>query len=230
MISFQKSMFYEMVTHAGPMAKFVLIVLLFMSILSWAVMLAKWFLFKRAERQTKGFLEEFWHSDDLNFVFTQAKNYTRAPVSRIFQEGYLALTKWRDADFSDKNVFSIENVTESMHKSAYTERLRLGQGMSILATVGNTAPFVGLFGTVWGIMRAFHDIGIAGEASLAQVAPGISEALVATAFGLAAAIPAVIGYNYFNHRLREQEVHMEAFITDLANRIRWRYLFGGKKE
>ncbi len=223
-------MFYEMVIHAGPMAKFVLIVLLFMSILSWAVMLAKWFLFKKAESQTKGFLEEFWRSDDLNFVFNKAKNYTKAPVSHVFQEGYLALRKWIEADFSDKNIVSIEDVTESMHKSAYTERLRLGQGMSILATVGNTAPFVGLFGTVWGIMRAFHNIGITGQASLAQVAPGISEALIATAFGLAAAIPAVIGYNYFNHRLREQEVHMEAFITDLANRIRWRYLSGGKKQ
>ncbi|MCD6254861.1 MAG: protein TolQ [Deltaproteobacteria bacterium] len=229
MISFQKSMFYEMIAHAGPMAKFVLAVLLFMSILSWAVMLAKWFLFKKAGIQTKGFLEQFWRSDDLNFIFNQAKNYNKAPVSHIFQEGYLALKKKIDTGLPDDDVLYIEDIRESMRKSAYSERLRLAQGMSLLATVGNTAPFVGLFGTVWGIMRAFHDIGMTGEASLAQVAPGISEALITTAFGLAAAIPAVMGYNYFSHRLREQEVGMEAFITDLTNKIRW-YFLRGKKE
>ncbi|MCD6319144.1 MAG: MotA/TolQ/ExbB proton channel family protein [Candidatus Desulfofervidaceae bacterium] len=209
------------------MAKLVLIVLTLMSVFSWAVIINRWLVFRKAKAQGKGFLDIFWRTADLKFIFAEARSYVQSPLSLIFQEAFMELKKWAKGggilSETEKNVL-FENVTETMRKTAYCEHLRLRQGLAFLATVGNTAPFVGLFGTVWGIMRAFHDIGLRGSASLADVAPGISEALIATAFGLGAAIPAVIGYNYFTQLLMEQRTEMETFMTDFLNRIRRRYL------
>lgn len=223
----QKSLFYQMVMQAGPMAKLVLIILTLMSLFSWAVMINRWLVFRKAKIQGKNFLEVFWRTAELKFIFTEARNYVQSPLSLIFQETFMELKKWikKGANLSEteKNAL-FENITETMRKTAYNEHLRLRQGLAFLATVGNTAPFVGLFGTVWGIMRAFHDIGLRGSASLADVAPGISEALIATAFGLGAAIPAVMGYNYFTQLLIEERTRMETFMTDFLNRIRRRYL------
>jgi len=223
----QKSLFYHMILQTGPMAKLVLFILTLMSIFSWAVIINRWLVFRKAKMQGRGFLEVFWKSADFKFIFSEARSYVQSPLSLIFQEALMELKKWvrKGPKLSEpeKNAL-FENVTETMRKTAYTEFLRLRQGLTFLATVGNTAPFVGLFGTVWGIMRAFHDIGLRGSASLADVAPGISEALIATAFGLGAAIPAVVGYNYFTQLLMEQRTEMESFMTDFLNRIRRRYL------
>ncbi len=232
MLSFnpQGSLFYQMVAHAGPMAKFVLLVLVFMSVVSWAVMINKWLIFHKLKRHSDAFREAFWRTGDLKIVLAEARNYVASPLALITQETFVELKKWlKDkARIEGNQEFFFESIAETMHKAAYMEYLRLRKGLGLLATVGNTAPFIGLFGTVWGIMRAFHDIGLKGSASLADVAPGISEALITTAFGLAAAIPAVMGYNYFNQCLSEQRTEMENFMTDLINRIKRRYLL--KKE
>jgi len=225
----QKSLFYQMILHAGPMAKFVLIILTLMSLISWAIIINRLFVFKRIKNQGKKFLEIFWSTNDLKILFTESRNYGASPISLIYQSAFTELKKWSREGFIEKNMF-LENLTETMRKTAQFEYLRLRQGLTFLATVGNTAPFVGLFGTVWGIMRAFHDIGLKGSASLAEVAPGISEALVATAFGLVAAIPAVIGYNYFTQRVMEQKTIMENFITDMLNRIRRGYIRSEKSK
>jgi len=212
----QRSLFYQMIVHAGPMAKFVLIILTLMSLVSWAIIINKWWLFKRVKRQGRKFLEIFWGTRDLKLIQTEARNYSISPVSLIYQSAFSEFKRWTSIE---KETF-LESVTETMRKTAQLEQIRLRQGLTFLATVGNTAPFIGLFGTVWGIMRAFHDIGLKGSASLTEVAPGISEALVATAFGLAAAIPAVIGYNYFIQSLVEQRIIMENFMIDVLTRIR----------
>ncbi len=228
----QGSLFYQMIIHAGPMAKLVLFILTLMSIFSWAIMVNKWLIFRKVKRQTEAFRETFWRTGDLKIVLAEARNYAASPLSLIFQEAFLELKRW----LKDKNAFKrdrkafLNSVNEAMRKAAYTEYSHLRKGLAFLATVGNTAPFIGLFGTVWGIMRAFHDIGLKGSASLADVAPGISEALIATAFGLAAAIPAVIGYNYFTQCLIEQKTEMDNFATDLQNRLKRKYLIYSEKE
>ncbi|MCD6215213.1 MAG: protein TolQ [Candidatus Desulfofervidus sp.] len=223
---FDKSMIYQMIIHAGPMAKLVLIVLTLMSVFSWTVMINRWLAFKKVNKQGKKFLEIFWRMNDFKLIFANARKYKKAPQAVIFQSAFSELKKWttnKSALVPTDNKTIFESCIEVMRKSSQNEYLRLRQGLGFLATVGNTAPFIGLFGTVWGIMRAFHEIGLRGSASLADVAPGISEALIATAFGLAAAIPAVIGYNHFTQRLYEQRTGMEMFMTDLLNRIKITY-------
>ena len=226
----QGSLFYQMIIHSGPMAKFILFILVFMSIVSWAIMINKWLIFRKLKRQSSAFRTTFWRTGDFKIVLAEAHNYTASPLAMITQETFLELKNWlkdKTGAIRNQEIF-FESIAETMRKTAYMEYLRLRKGLGFLATVGNVAPFIGLFGTVWGIMRAFHDIGLKASASLADVAPGISEALIATAFGLAAAIPAVMGYNYFTQCLNEQRIEMENFMTDLINRIKRKYLL--KKE
>jgi biopolymer transport protein TolQ len=231
-LGLEKSILYQMITHVGPMAKFVLVLLLLMSLFSWAIMINRWFALKKIKKQARGFLQLFWHYGDLKSIMADAKKYKTSPQAMIFQSAMMELRKWVKENpplitIEKKTIF--ESCMESMRKTAQREYFHLRKGLGFLATVGNTAPFIGLFGTVWGIMRAFHDIGVRGSASLADVAPGISEALIATAFGLAAAIPAVIGYNYFTQRFFEQRTEMENFITDFLNRLKITYWNKGQK-
>ncbi|QTA87549.1 protein TolQ [Desulfonema magnum] len=220
----------HMIRNAGLMVQMVLLLLLFFSITSWTIILIKYRYIRRAYRESAFFTDIFWESRDLAVAFKEAQELRGSPVARIFRIGYLELKKLseagpqlpsdKEADATLSGRFTgIDNVKRSLKRAINTEVTRMTQMIPFLATTGNTTPFIGLFGTVWGIMNSFHGIGLRGSASLAVVAPGISEALVATAAGLAVAIPAVIGFNYFMQKIKIIESELESFSADFLNII-----------
>ena len=224
----------HMITNAGIVVQLVLLLLLFFSVTSWAIIIVKYRYIKRAFKQSAEFTDFFWKSRDLSSAFAKAKQLHGSPMARIFRIGYLELKKTSQTGESVKEEISedsgnslsfntrfagIDNVKRALRRATNTEMTRMTQMVPFLATTGNTAPFIGLFGTVWGIMNSFSGIGQRGSASLAVVAPGISEALVATAAGLAAAIPAVIAFNFFTNKIRIVETELQSFAADFLNII-----------
>ncbi len=221
----------HMVSNAGLMVQFVLLLLLFFSITSWAIILIKYRYIKRAYRESAAFTELFWKSRDLSNAYRQAKELQGSPIARIFRIGYVELKKisqgsvaeGQDAKDQARRMSTrfagMDNIKRALRRAINTETTRMTQMVPFLATTGNTTPFIGLFGTVWGIMNSFHGIGLRGSASLAVVAPGISEALVATAAGLAVAIPAVISFNYFMQKIKILESELHSFSADFLNII-----------
>jgi biopolymer transport protein TolQ len=222
----------NMISNAGLMVQFVLLTLLFFSITSWAIILIKYRYIKRAYQESAAFTELFWKSKDLSNAYRQAKELEGSPIARIFRIGFVELKKisQRGAaeggdDRLDKSsglsarFAGMDNIKRALRRAINTETTRMTQMVPFLATTGNTTPFIGLFGTVWGIMNSFHGIGLRGSASLAVVAPGISEALVATAAGLAVAIPAVIAFNYFMQKIKILESELNSFAADFLNII-----------
>lgn len=219
----------HMVRNAGLMVQMVLLLLLFFSITSWAIILIKYRYIRKAYRESAFFSDVFWESRDLAVAFKEAKELHGSPVARIFRIGYVELKKLSQSGTLNPSVQEAatlggrlggtENVKRSLNRAINTEVTRMTQMIPFLATTGNTTPFIGLFGTVWGIMNSFHGIGQKGSASLAVVAPGISEALVATAAGLAVAIPAVIAFNYFMQKVKVIESELESFSADFLNII-----------
>ncbi|UCF95517.1 MAG: MotA/TolQ/ExbB proton channel family protein [Desulfobacterales bacterium] len=224
-----------MVSNAGLMVQFVLALLLFFSITSWAIILIKYRYIRRAFKESAEFTEFFWKSRDLSNAFGRAKQLHGSPLARIFRIGYVELKKMSQAGSQKELVAApasesanpslgsriggTDNVKRALRRAINTEMTRMTQMVPFLATTGNTTPFIGLFGTVWGIMNSFHGIGLRGSASLAVVAPGISEALVATAAGLGAAIPAVIAFNFFTNKIRIVESELQSFSADFLNII-----------
>ena len=224
----------HMISNAGLVVQLVLLTLLFFSVTSWAIILIKSRYIKRAFKQSSEFNEFFWKSRDLSNAFAKAKQLHGSPLARIFRIGYAELkktsqsgspspatpsqAKGENLPFNTKFA-GIDNVKRALRRAINTEMTRMTQMVPFLATTGNTTPFIGLFGTVWGIMNSFHGIGLRGSASLAVVAPGISEALVATAAGLAAAIPAVIAFNHFMNKIRIVETELHSFSADFLNII-----------
>jgi len=186
-------------------------------------------LFKKAVNETDDFLETFWSSKTLNDADNAAKKFILSPEAAVFSAGFSELQKINkirnrgEEDIGNEplemQLATMDNLKRAIRKAESQEMSELGKSLPFLATTGSAAPFIGLFGTVWGIMASFHDIGMRGSASLAVVAPGISEALVATAAGLAVAIPAVIAYNYFANQLMEIENEMQNFSTDFLNLV-----------
>ena len=224
----------HMISNAGMVVQLVLLLLLFFSVTSWAIIIVKYRYIKRAFNQSAEFTDFFWKSRDLSNAFAKAKQLHGSPMARIFRIGYLELKKTSQtgdsvrSDISENSGKSlsfntqfagIDNVKRALRRATNTEMTRMTQMVPFLATTGNTAPFIGLFGTVWGIMNSFSGIGQRGSASLAVVAPGISEALVATAAGLAAAIPAVIAFNFFMNKIRIVETELQSFSADFLNII-----------
>ena len=224
----------HMISNAGIVVQLVLLLLLFFSVTSWAIIIVKYRYIKRAFKQSAEFTEFFWKSRDLSNAFSKAKQLHGSPLARIFRIGYLELKKTSQTGESAKSdsagnsggnlSFStkfagIDNVKRALRRATNTEMTRMTQMVPFLATTGNTTPFIGLFGTVWGIMNSFSGIGQRGSASLAVVAPGISEALVATAAGLAAAIPAVIAFNFYMNKIRIVETELQSFSADFLNII-----------
>jgi biopolymer transport protein TolQ len=226
----------HMIGNAGIVVQLVLLLLLFFSVTSWAIILIKYRYIRRAFRQSAEFTEFFWKSRDLSNAFAKAKQLHGSPLARIFRIAYVELKKTSKSgepanpgasqsqpageNFSFSTKYAgIDNVKRSLRRATNTEMTRMTQMVPFLATTGNTAPFIGLFGTVWGIMHSFAGIGLRGSASLAVVAPGISEALVATAAGLAAAIPAVIAFNFFMNKIRIVETELQSFSADFLNII-----------
>jgi biopolymer transport protein TolQ len=224
----------HMISNAGLVVQLVLLTLLFFSVTSWAIILIKSRYIKRAFKQSSEFNEFFWKSRDLSNAFAKAKQLHGSPLARIFRIGYAELKKTSQSGSPspatpsqenggnlpfDTKFAGIDNVKRALRRAINTEMTRMTQMVPFLATTGNTTPFIGLFGTVWGIMNSFHGIGLRGSASLAVVAPGISEALVATAAGLAAAIPAVIAFNHFMNKIRIVETELHSFSADFLNII-----------
>ena len=210
---------WSMILGAGIMVKFVLIVLFAFSVLSWAIIIYKYRILKKMEKESGAFLEFFWHKKQFATIFAAAANYRFTPLARLFAAGYNELLQVRTQ--KKENIqFSIgetDSIQRALKKAMSNEISRMEKAVSFLATTGNTAPFIGLFGTVWGIMNSFSGIGAKGSASLAVVAPGISEALIATAIGLTAAIPAVVAYNHFVTRINRMAIEMENFAGDFLN-------------
>jgi biopolymer transport protein TolQ len=219
-----------MVANSGIVVLMVLLTLIFFSLASWAIIFLKYRYIRRAFKESSVFIDFFWRSRDLSDAFSQSKQLQHSPIARVFRIGYLELKKIlqsnnpQDAQTVENGASSlrmqvsgIDNIQRALRRSTNTEITRMSQLVPFLATTGNTAPFIGLFGTVWGIMNSFHDIGQRGSASLAVVAPGISEALVATAAGLAAAIPAVMAFNYFSQKIRVIETELQSFSADFLN-------------
>ncbi len=191
---------WNMVSRGNPLQLAVLGLLLFASVLSWAVIFAKWRAFARARGSNARFLRAFRKSAGLQAVAVASEQFRPCPLATVFDFGYDEVTRQMKARGSVSNEQALER---SLQLGISEEVAKLERNMNWLATIATVSPFVGLFGTVWGIIDAFQGLGLAGSASLRAVAPGISEALVATAMGLAAAIPAAIGYNYYGPVIRE---------------------------
>ena len=202
----------KLITDASIVVQLILLILLFFSVFSWAIIIFKRRMLRSAAAQSERFLNAFRRSKSLNEVAEAARKYKLSPHAALFQAGFKELAHF--AKSNPEPVLSperIETLERALQKSANQEVARMERMMSFLATTGNVTPFIGLFGTVWGIMDAFFRIGVVRSASLVTVAPGIAEALIATAVGLFAAIPAVIAYNYFLGRIKDVITDMEDF-------------------
>ncbi len=209
--------FYSMIAQASLVAKCVLGLLVFMSVASWALMIKKWFVLGSAKNKSNSGLIRFEQARDLREAVQSLGSDPTSPLYFVAHQGVLEFNKSKELGNSTEIV--VDNVKRALSQGVTTEISRLHGGLSILATTANTAPFIGLFGTVWGIMHSFHSIGLLKSASLATVAPGISEALVATAIGLAVAVPATVGYNIFLGKLEVVDTKLANFAGIFLNRV-----------
>lgn len=194
-----------LILKAGPVVKFVLSILLFFSIISWAIIIYKFRSFSKVEKESEDFQTAYFKSKNWGNLYNSTKEFIMSPLASLFRAAYSMEDARR------------EEIMSTLKRIEALEAVRLEKYLTFLATTGSTAPFIGLFGTVWGIMNSFMGIGRIGSASLAVVAPGIAEALIATAAGLAAAIPAVVAYNYYLSRARRSITLMEDFSQELIN-------------
>ena len=193
--------------RADVIVKSVIIILILASVYSWALIFDKYRLFQKIKKTSSVFEDKFWNSKSAESFYNSLPNKTKDPIAKIFQSAMIELIKVK----SKSSVVQTARVTRVLEVSANKEIQSIEKNLSFLATVGSTAPFIGLFGTVWGIMNSFQSIAISRNTSLAIVAPGIAEALFATALGLLAAIPAVVAYNKFNNELRLYGQRVENF-------------------
>jgi biopolymer transport protein TolQ len=214
------------VGHTGPVARAVLVLLVIFSIVSWAIIVFKGASLHRAHAQSETFLQIFRKSSRFSEVSSVCSQLRSSPLVGVFQAGYLEVNQQvrgsggnaaTGSNAPKPTVKSLEALSRSLARAATVENTRIERRVSFLATTASVTPFIGLFGTVWGIMTAFGDIGKMGSANLAVVAPGISEALVTTAAGLAAAIPAAVFYNYYNSRIRVLGSMMDDFAMEFLN-------------
>jgi biopolymer transport protein TolQ len=204
----------ESIVNAGPVSWAVLAILLGLSVLSWTIIFSKWNRLKSAQAANQQFLRAFRKSPSMDAVAVASEQFRVSPLVTVFDFGYAEVERQVKARGTLTNKLALERT---LQLGISEEVARLERSMSWLATTASVSPFIGLFGTVWGIIRAFGALGTAGSASLRAVAPGISEALVATAFGLAAAIPAAVAYNYFGSVIREFGARMEDFTLEFLN-------------
>ena len=227
--SFNGSLF-DMVIHAGFVVQLVLLLLLFFSVVSWAIILTKYFHIRKMKKENEFFLHAYMKSSKLSEMFLEAKQYHHSTLAEVFRTGYTELTKLTktaresspgkdapEAGGQGIEIAGIDIVERAMNRACGEQTTKLEAALGFLATTGSASPFIGLFGTVWGIMDTFKGIGARGSATLAVVAPGISEALIATAAGLAAAIPAVIAYNYYLNGIKTMTLDMDNFASELLN-------------
>ena len=211
-------------TSTGLVVKGVLLLLIMFSVVSWAIIMFKFFQIQKAFSESGRFMDFFWKTKRFDSIASQVDRFASSPLTALFNEGYSELKQLMEAEGAkldhgglSTDLGGVANVTRALRRATNLEVNRLEKYTTFLATTGSTSPFIGLFGTVWGIMVAFEGIGKTGSASLAVVAPGIAEALIATAVGLVAAIPAVMAYNHFQHKIRVLVKEMDSFSTEFLN-------------
>lgn len=209
--------FLSMITHASLVAKVVLALLILMSVASWALMIQKFFSLNAANSKAIKGIDNFDKANNLREAVQSLGADPSSPLYYIAHQGVLEFNRSRELGNSSEVV--VDNVRRALRQGAASEMSRLQRSLAFLATTANTAPFIGLFGTVWGIMNSFHSIGLSKSASLATVAPGISEALVATAIGLAVAVPATVGFNLFMGKLSQVDTLLVNFAGFFLNRV-----------
>lgn len=226
---------FESIFEASLVVQFTLLILILLSIFVWGVAISKFQFFKRMQAANELFLHRFQKTTSLDSLYEDLKQYEESSLARVFKEAYEEMKKMAESPLLKSEpdtekaplLTGHDNIERVLHRSIENEVSIMESYLNILATTGSTGPFIGLFGTVWGIMNSFHKIGQTGVATLAVVAPGISEALIATAIGLAAAIPAVVLYNHFIGKIRKQEVSLNNFSADYLNIIK-RSFFSNK--
>ncbi len=216
----------DMVLGTGVVVQLVLLLLLCFSIVSWAIILMKYLNFRRIKRENRSFLRSYMKSSKLSDVLADARRCKYSTVARVFQAGYTELVNMGKSLGGPGGASALSSemagglsVERALNRSSDSEVTGLESFLGFLATTGSVSPFIGLFGTVWGIMDTFKGVGARGSATLAVVAPGISEALIATAAGLAAAIPAVIFYNIYLNSIKAMSLEMENFSSEFLNAI-----------
>ena len=213
---------WSLVMDAGPMAKFVLLVLAFFSVVSWGIIAERFRTYRAAERESAAFLDKFHRGDGLAAIHDATAALDSSPVADVFRAGFREISLNPPPQGGGIEGASLEALDRLLRKSSSAQLTDLERSLGFLATTASATPFIGLFGTVWGIMNAFRGIGMTGTSSLAAYAPGIAEALVATAAGLGAAIPAVIAYNHFLGRLRSMDATIDEFVADFVHRVQGR--------
>ena len=208
---------YEILVNASPLVQFVMVILALASVISWMMIFQRWFALNRVRRQMDDFEEEFWSGVNLRELYGELEEEEHLNGSEtVFQSGFREFLRLSEQAGADPDAV-MQGVQRAMRVALTREEESLERHLAFLATVGSTSPYVGLFGTVWGIMNAFRNLANMSQATLASVAPGISEALIATAMGLFAAIPAVIGYNRFSARVEVLMKRYEAFADELTS-------------
>ncbi len=218
-----------LIAHASAVVQFVLAVLLFGSVLCWAIIFWKSRALKRAREGNRRFMETFGQGLSLEEMYGRLSMLPPSPIATVFRAAAKEVQKLPWPTHGPLSSELLDNVSRAVARAAAQEVAELEKQVGWLATVANASPFIGLFGTVWGIMGSFQGIGAHGSASLAIVAPGISEALIATAAGLAAAIPAVIAYNHFVAQIRRLAIDLEGFSQDLLNALQRHAVNAGRE-
>ena len=216
---------WDAIWSASPIVQITLLILVGMSVACWAVIFAKRKQLDGLATANAPFSDLFWKASSLDDIFDSLKDHPQSNLARLFKAGYLELRKIADSNLVSGRKDSeatplltgIDNLDRALRKATDEELAQMESRLSLLATTGSTGPFIGLFGTVWGIMGAFQKIGATKVASLAVVAPGISEALIATSVGLAAAIPATVAYNHYVSRIRKMEIELNSFAAHFLN-------------
>ncbi len=219
---------WQLIADASGVVQMVMALLVIMGLVCWFITGAKVLRIGRAIRRSRAFLAEFnnggdaWSTERLEAVYGKLASFDGSPLAMAFHAGYVELARVMGSGKADR--VDLENIERALKRAGTAELTSLEAMLPFLATTGSTAPFVGLFGTVWGIMNSFLGIRNEGSASLDTVAPGIAEALIATAIGLLAAIPAVVAYNYFVRKIRVVESEVETFSSDFLNIVRRHFL------
>src|SRR5438270_2252196 len=213
---FASSDIVDLVRETGPVAQAVLVVLLAFSLVSWSIILSKWNIIKRARTQSGRFLRAFRRAQRLQDISAVSEQFRPSPLVGVFQSGFREFERQVGVSGSLRNPLAVQRA---MQIASSEEMTRFERNLPWLAITGAVTPFIGLFGTEWGIIDACHGLGTAGAATLRAVAPGISEALITTAAGLAAAIPAVIAYNLFGSSIRELAARSDDFALEVLNAV-----------
>ncbi len=222
--------FIDMIAESSFMAKVVLVLLVGSSIFCWAIILSKLKTLSNCVHQNNKFLDTFWKSKNLEEIIAKTEKFNKSPVAIVFKNGVRELQRITAAEVVLTSAEKLENINRTLMRTSTAEVAQLENYLGWLGTTASAAPFVGLFGTVWGILESFRSIGASGAANLAVVGPSISEALITTAVGIAVAIPAVVAFNHFSGQIRKIAVEMECFSQDFINIIQRSGNLSGKRD